>query len=126
MNNLKTFANRSDLGRREEAIARLSVEHPECASIHPIIKALIPTCDLEELAEKGYQDCSWGNDECPSFYKPKDESFGSESNNLIYIHDDVNDEGKRISDEIKYAVFVDSEYVDRYSTIEEAIEVANG
>ena len=113
MNTVKTF-------EREKAIAKLSVEHPNCASIHPIIKSLIPTIALEALAENGFQDCSWGNDECPSFYKPSFESMA------IYIHDDVNDEGQRISMEIKYAVFVDSEYVDRYSTIEEALEVANG
>tara|TARA_R110000782_G_scaffold227368_1_gene314125 strand:- start:392 stop:979 length:588 start_codon:yes stop_codon:yes gene_type:complete len=112
--------NPFELDRREKAIAKLSVEHPNCASIHPIIKSLIPTIALEALAENGFQDCSWGNDECPSFYKPSFESMA------IYIHDDVNDEGQRISMEIKYAVFVDSEYVDRYSTIEEALEVANG
>jgi len=112
--------NPFDLDRREDAIATLSIEHPRCASIHPVIKALIPTHTLEVLADNGFQDCSWGNDECPSFYKPSFESMA------IYAHDDVNDEGVRVSDEIKYAVFVDSEYVDRYLTIEEAIEVANG
>lgn len=112
--------NPFDLDRREDAIATLSTEHPSCASLHPVIKALIPTHALEVLADNGFQDCSWGNDECPSFYKPSFESMA------IYAHDDVNDEGVRVSDEIKYAVFVDSEYVDRYSTIEEAIEVANG
>lgn len=112
--------NPFDLDRREDAIATLSKEHPRCASLHPVIKALIPTHTLEALADNGFQDCSWGNDECPSFYKPMFESMA------IYAHDDVNDEGVRVSDEIKYAVYVDSEYVDRYLTIEEAIEVANG
>ena len=112
--------NPFDLDRREDAIAILSTEHPHSAFLHPIIKSLIPTYALEVLAANGYQDCSWGNDECPSFYKPSFESMA------IYVHDDVDDEGVRVSDEIKYAVFVDSEYVDRYLTIEEAIEVANG
>tara|TARA_R110002033_G_scaffold155479_1_gene191759 strand:- start:99 stop:500 length:402 start_codon:yes stop_codon:yes gene_type:complete len=126
MTTVKTSTNRSDFKRREKAIAKLSIFHPKSASIHPIIKALIPTTALEVLAENGFQDCSWGNDECPSFYRPMDEFFGAESNDLIYIHDDVNDKGERISDELKYAVFIDDEYVEKYSSIEKAIEVANG
>jgi hypothetical protein len=115
--------NPFDFERREKAIALLSAEHPKCASVHPVIKSLIPTTDLELLAERGFMDCSWGNDECPSFYIPnKGECFGSESNNLIYVHDDVNCDGERVSNDIKYAVFVDSEFCATYPDVSSAIE----
>lgn len=105
-----------DFDRREKAIALLSAEHPKCASVHPIIKSMIPTHDLEALAEHGFADCSWGNDETPSYYRP---SFESSS---IYVHDDVNCDGERVSNDIKYAVFVDSEFCAAYPDVSSAIE----
>ena len=110
--------NPFDLDRREDALAILSTEHPRSASLHPIIKNLIPTHALEVLAANGYQDCSYGNDETPSFYVPSNDTTA------IYTHDDVNDEGVRVSDKISYAVFIDVEHIETFDTIEEAIAKA--
>ena len=105
-----------DFDRREKAIALLSAEHPKCASVHPVIKSMMPTHDLEALAEHGFADCSWGNDETPSYCRPSFES------SAIYVHDDVNCDGKRVSNDIKYAVFVDSEFCATYPDVSSAIE----
>ena len=105
-----------DFDRREKAIALLSAEHPKCASVHPVIKSMIPTHDLEALAEHGFADCSWGNDETPSYYRPSFES------SAIYVHDDVDTNGVRVSNDLKYAVFLDSEFSATYFDVSSAIE----
>ena len=49
-------------------IDQMAIHHPECAYIHREIKELIPENDLLALMGAGFTDCSYGNDECPSYY----------------------------------------------------------
>ena len=107
-----------DLHRRELATATLSTEHPRSEGMHSDIKAKTPTCVLEALAANGFKDCSWGNDETPSYYIPSLDS------SMIYTHDDVGDDGQILSDKISFAVFIDSEFVETYQDIDTAIERA--
>ncbi|MDA8646801.1 hypothetical protein N9L75_03710 [Porticoccaceae bacterium] len=108
--------NPFELDRREKAVANLSTEHPKVESVHSDIKALIPTACLVALDEHGFKDCSWPNDETPSYYRP---SFDSSA---IYVHDEVDSDGNRMSSNLTYAVFVDSEFVERFNDVHSAIE----
>ena len=46
----------------------LATVHPDCLGIHSDIKALIPERCARVLLDAGFTDCSYGNDECPSYY----------------------------------------------------------
>lgn len=48
----------------------LSAGHPASLGVHHDIKLMMPISDQLALLKAGFQDCSWGNDECPSFYIP--------------------------------------------------------
>ena len=46
----------------------LATVHPDCLGIHSDIKALMPERCAKVLLDEGFTDCSYGNDECPSYY----------------------------------------------------------
>jgi len=71
----------------------------QCAHIHVEIKLLIPEADAQQLIKAGFVDCSYGNDECPSYYNPQ-----SEADVQIYAVDDLNDDYERVSDNISYMI----------------------
>jgi len=54
-----------------KTLKRLARQHTECLVVGSEIKELMPEADALKLLENGFTDCSWGNDECPSYYKPK-------------------------------------------------------
>jgi len=114
---------------RDRMLKKLATEHPDCLSTHRDIKNLTPLNALKSLLDAGYYDVSYGNDECPSYYKEDKACKGDESGPCIYIslYDDVNEDGERISEVIKFNVHKESEalpsgYVGIFDTIEEAIK----
>ena len=53
-----------------KTLKRLARKHEECLYVHSDIKEIMPERDALKLLHNGFTDCSWGNDECPSYYKP--------------------------------------------------------
>ena len=111
---------------RERILKKLASKHPECLRVHSEIKNLAPLSALKSLLDAGYYDISYGNDECPSYYK---EYKKDECGPCIYlsVYDDVNEDGERVSEVIKFNVHKESEelpsgYVGIFDTIEEAIK----
>ncbi len=81
---------------KNQTIMQLGLTH-QCAHIHADIKRLIPESDAQQLINAGFIDCSYGNDECPSYYNPQ-----SKEDVQIYAVDDINDDYERVSDKITY------------------------
>ena len=89
---------------------------PQSAKIHWDIKQLIPEIDALKLLMKGFSDCSYGNDEVPSYYID-----GVEDLHLMAC-DEIDDSGQRISDEITYLLLFNSRpCADEYLSIDDAI-----
>ena len=110
---------------KKTILEQLAKQHPACLSVHADIKAITPIDVLKTLLDNGYNDVSYGNDETPSYFKEKTDKDGESYEQLIYLYDDVNEDGKRLSDTIKFSVINDSidttESVGVFTTIEEAI-----
>jgi len=101
---------------REKTAYRLAALHPQSAKIHWDIKELIPEIDALKLLLKGFSDCSWGNDEVPSYYID-----GVEDLHLMAC-DEIDDNGQRISDRITYRIILNSrECESEYLAINDAI-----
>jgi len=101
---------------REKTAFRLAALHPHSANLHWEIKELIPELDAQKLLMKGFSDCSWGNDEVPSYYID-----GVEDLHLMAC-DEIDDSGQRISDRISYYLIKygrECEY--EYLSIDDAI-----
>ena len=81
---------------REKTAYRLAALHPQSANLHWDIKELIPEIDAQKLLMKGFSDCSWANDEVPSYYID-----GVEDLHLM-AYDEIDDSGQRINDRITY------------------------
>ena len=112
---------------RDRMLKKLATEHPDCLSTHKDIKNLAPLSVLKSLLDAGYQDVSYGNDECPSYYLEIVKEGGDVCERYIYIYDDVNEDGERVSEVVKFKVrdeseIYPSEEVGVFDTIEEAIE----
>ena len=98
----------------------LGLKH-QCAHIHAEIKLLIPETDAQQLIKAGFVDCSYGNDECPSYYKPE-----TKEDVQIYAIDDLNDDYERVSDKIRYMLNHNARpCCTEYETIEAAIQAYN-
>ena len=114
---------------KQTILEQLAQKHPACLGIHSDIKDLTPAEALQALLDNGYTDVSYGNDECPSYFKVKTADDGEVYERYIYLYDDVDEDYKRISDVIKFKVrdeseIYPSEEVGVFDTIEEAIERA--
>ena len=111
---------------KQTILEQLAQKYPACLGIHSDIKALTPVEALQALLDNGYADVSYGNDECPSYFKVKTTDDGEVYESYIYLYDDVNDNGERISDVIKFSVmrgYGEPEgCVGTFDTIEEAIK----
>ena len=113
---------------RERILKKLASKHPDCLRVHSEIKNLAPLSALKSLLDAGYYDISYGNDECPSYYKEyKKDECGPCIYLSVYLYDDVNEDGERVSEVIKFNVHKESEelpsgYVGIFDTIEEAIK----
>ena len=104
---------------KRETIYKLAQHNQQCWSVHLDIKELIPEEDAQALLEAGFTDCSWANDECPSYCYPKG---GSEA--ILMAVDDVDDEYNRISGKITY--FVSGETDSEFSNVVDAIHDYKG
>lgn len=102
-------------------IDQMAIHHPECAYIHREIKELIPENDLLALMGAGFTDCSYGNDECPSYYIRTDHHLADVL--TIMVLDDVDLElGARVSGKVRYMVLSQNEGVlEIYESVENAI-----
>lgn len=102
-------------------IDTMAHHHPQCANIHRDIKELIPENDLLALMGAGFTDCSYGNDECPSYYIPTDHRLTTIL--TIMVLDDVDLElGARISGNVRYMVLSQDEgVIEIYDSVENAI-----
>ena len=101
---------------RERTAYRLAALHPQSANLHWDIKELIPEIDAQKLLMKGFSDCSWGNDEVPSYYID-----GVEDLHLMAC-DEIDGNGDRISDRIKYCLIKYGTECDyEYMSINDAI-----
>ena len=56
-----------NIGQFHESLAS---KHPFCMGIHWDHKKHMTISDLSALHDAGFKDCSYGNDECPSYYIP--------------------------------------------------------
>jgi hypothetical protein len=102
-----------------KTLKELAKKHPDCLHVHAEIKSLIPEADAEVLLKHGFRDCSWGNDEAPSFYIP---SYWCDDEVTIMAVDELDDEYNRISDKISYIVTSQSQgFFDVIDSIDEAI-----
>lgn len=102
-------------------IDQMAIHHPQCANIHREIKELIPENDLLALMGAGFTDCSYGNDECPSYYVPTDHHLTTIL--TIMVLDDVDLElGARISGNVRYMVLSQNEgVIEIYQSVQNAI-----
>ena len=102
-------------------IEQMAIHHPSCANIHREIKELIPENDLLALMGSGFTDCSYGNDECPSYYVPTDHQLTTIL--TIMVLDDVDLElGARVSGKVRYMVLSQDEgVIEIYDSVENAI-----
>lgn len=102
-------------------IDQMSIHHPQCANIHREIKELIPENDLLALMGAGFTDCSYGNDECPSYYVRTDHHLADVL--TIMVLDDVDLElGTRVSGKVRYMVLSQNEgVIEIYQSVENAI-----
>ena len=102
-----------------KTLKRLARKHTECLKVHSDIKALIPEKDALKLLHNGFTDCSWGNDEAPSYYIP---SYWCDDEVTLMPVDDLDDDYNRISDKISYIVTSQSQgFFDVIDSIDEAI-----
>ena len=102
-----------------KTLKRLARQHTECLGVHSEIKELIPETDALKLLENGFTDCSWGNDEAPSYYIS--EHWCADNVRLMPV-DEVNDNYDRISETIRYMITSDSQgFFDVIESIDEAI-----
>ncbi|MGB2401530.1 MAG: hypothetical protein ACPH7H_07015 [Porticoccaceae bacterium] len=102
-------------------IDQMAIHHPQCANIHREIKELIPENDLLALMGAGFTDCSYGNDECPSYYTRTDYHLADVL--TIMVLDDVDFElGARVSGKVRYMVLSQNEgVIEIYQSVENAI-----
>lgn len=102
-------------------IDQMAIHHPESAYIHREIKELIPENDLLALMGAGFTDCSYGNDECPSYYVRTDHHLADVL--TIMVLDDVDLElGARVSGKVRYMVLSQNEgVIEIYQSVENAI-----
>lgn len=102
-------------------IETMSMHHPQCADIHRDIKELIPENDLLALMGEGFTDCSYGNDECPSYYVCTDHHLADVL--TIMVLDDVDLElGTRVSGKVRYMVLSQNEgVIEIYQSVQNAI-----
>jgi hypothetical protein len=99
-------------------IEQMAIHHPQCANIHRDIKELIPENDLLALMGAGFTDCSYGNDECPSYYVRTDHQLTTIL--TIMVLDDVDLElGARVSGKVRYMVLSqDDGVIEIYDSVE--------
>ena len=102
-------------------IEQMAIHHQQCANIHRDIKELIPENDLLALMGAGFTDCSYGNDECPSYYVRTDHQLTTIL--TIMVLDDVDLElGARVSGKVRYMVLSqDDGVIEIYDSVENAI-----
>jgi len=83
-----------------DILKRLDNEHGvfDC---HVDIKLLIPQRDAEVLLACGFQDCSFGCDEVPSYYIP---DAYHDSGCVLHVIDDLDDDHNRVSAKVTYGV----------------------
>ena len=84
---------------------------------HIDIKILIPEDDANLLLDAGFQDCSWGCDEIPSYYIPTEYN---EHGCVLHAIDDLDEDHNRVSDNITYGVS-DEEWFS-FDNVRDAIE----
>ena len=102
-------------------IETMSMAHPQCAGIHREIKELIPENDLLALMGEGFTDCSYGNDECPSYYVRTDKKLADVL--TIMVLDDVDSVGARISGNVRYMVLSQEQgVIEIYDSVHAAIK----
>jgi hypothetical protein len=105
---------------KKETMIQLAGDHLDCLPIHQDIKELIPEEDAQALLNAGFVDCSWGNDECPSYYNPDFDDAH------IMAVDDVDEHHDRISGKIFFIILAYARECEKeYSTAIEAINAYN-
>jgi O-phosphoseryl-tRNA(Cys) synthetase len=98
-----------NIGQFHEALAS---DHPFCMGIHWDHKKHMTISDLSALHDAGFKDCSWGNDECPSYYIPD-----TDDTHLYAYCDDCEN-----GDAITYSISHNSRpCMDTYTNITDAI-----
>lgn len=105
---------------KKETMIKLAKRHDKCLPIHQDIKELIPEEDAQALLDAGFTDCSWGNDECPSYYKPDFDDA------QIMAIDEVDEDMNRISGKISFIILANARECEKeYSTAIDAINAYN-
>ena len=85
---------------RLETLQELATEFPQCLGVHKEIKYLMPQLHAMRLLDMGFQDVSWGNDECPS-YSIEQEPM-TDHLSIFVMQDRV--DGKLLSRDILYTI----------------------
>lgn len=103
-----------------KTLKALASRFPDCLPIHQDIKKLMPERDALKLLHAGFTDCSWGNDECPSYFF--DVVYANDVVTLMVL-DDVDDNYDRISNKIVYVISgIDVDPWKPYANIDDAIK----
>lgn len=85
-----------------KTLERLAQSYPECLPVHLDIKQLMPEADALLFERHGFKDCSWGNDECPSYFK--EHGTHKMDTLTLMVVDNVDDNYNRIDDTLIYVI----------------------
>ena len=104
-----------------KTLKALAKKHPECYCTFHEVKIRMPQTDALKLLHNGFIDCSWSQDEAPSFYIP---SYWCDDEVTIMAVEDTDENYNRISDKISYVITSYSEgFFDVLDSIDEAIQL---
>nr|BAR35128.1 hypothetical protein [uncultured Mediterranean phage uvMED] len=95
-----------------KTLKAMAKRFPDCLPIHQDIKTLIPERDALKLLHAGFTDCSWRDDDCPSYFF--DVIYADDVATLLVVPDE--DSG------VHYTISCSDWVWDIYRNIDEAIK----
>ncbi len=103
-----------------KTLKALSQRFPDCLPIHQDIKKLMPERDALKLLHAGFTDCSYGNDECPSYFF--DVIYANDVATLM-VCDAYDERFKTLNNKVFYTLsYPEMDQFEVYHNIDEAIK----
>lgn len=103
-----------------KTLERLAQSYPECLPVHLEIKQLMPEEDALLFELHGFNDCSWSNDECPSYFK--EHGTHKMDTLTLMVVDNVDDNYNRIDESLKYVICNPFIEHDNFTSLSDAIK----
>ena len=104
----------------EKTLKVMAKDYPECLPVHLDIKRLMPEEDARSLLDAGFKDCSWGNDECPSYFK--EHGTHKMDTLTLMVVDNVDEDYNRIDDTLTYVICNPFIEHDNFTSLSDAIK----